>query len=94
MFCVGRVLINCACAHIISFTVYILLFVATSRMPSLGDSIYYWSFAVADVLKISPCSIFTTLLDLPDAMGRAPLHLAEQEGMYSRVEVLLEYGAG
>ena len=37
---------------------------------------------------------FKELLDLADAEGSAPLHLAEEKGMYSKVEVLLEFGAG
>lgn len=37
---------------------------------------------------------FVKLLDLADAEGSAPLHLAEEKGMYSKVEVLLEFGAG
>ena len=33
-------------------------------------------------------------MDLPDADGNTPLHLAEEMGMYSKVKVLLKLGAG
>ena len=37
---------------------------------------------------------FGELLDQPDDKENAPLHLAQEKGMYSKVKVLLEFRAG
>lgn len=45
--------------------------------------------------KLFPFSDFQRLMDKGDADDKVPLHLALENGMYTRVEILLDsFGAG